>query len=110
MKMNKKIKSLLYSFDFSGLVPQFRVLNYDSYRSIFSSIVSIIIIISSIGFSIYSIVDYLKFDNPSISFIKRIDNASNRTVLLKDTLFMFQTYGFCDNINNPFNVEFSYQA
>ena len=97
--MNKKIKSLLYSFDFSGLVPQFRVLNYDSYHSIFSLIVSIIIIMSSIGFSIYSIVNYFQFNNPSITFIKRMDSQLNRTIFLKDTFFMFRAYGFCNNEN-----------
>ena len=46
--MNKKIKLLLYYFDFTGVTPQFRILNYDSYRSIFSSILSILIILFSI--------------------------------------------------------------
>ena len=90
--MCPKIKLFLYTFDFIGMVPQFRILKYDSYKSIFSIIISIIIIISSIGFAIYSIIDYIKFNNPSISYLIRFDNKLNNTIFLKDTLFMFRAY------------------
>ena len=88
--MCPKIKSFLYTFDFIGMVPQFRILKYDSYKSIFSSIISIIITIASIVFSIYSIIDYLKFNNPTIYYLQRYDNQLNNTIFLKDTLFMFR--------------------
>ena len=96
------VKLFLYTFDFTGLVPQFRILKYNSYKSIVSTIISIIIIIFSISFSIYSIIEYIKFDNPSISYLKRYDNASNNTIFIKDTLFMFKAHGYCNerNINN----------
>ena len=90
--MCPNVKLFLYTFDFIGIVPQFRILKYNSYKSIFSSIISIIITISFIGFSIYSIIDYLKFKNPSISYLKGYDNSSNHTTLLNDTLFMFRVY------------------
>ena len=90
--MCSNAKLFFYSFDFIGIVPQFRILKYDSYKSIFSTIISIIITISSIVFSIYSIIDYIKFNNPSISYLIRFDNASNNTIFLKDTLFMFRAY------------------
>ena len=85
-------KLFFYSFDFIGIVPQFRILKYDSYKSIFSTIISIIITISSIAFTIYSIIDYIKFKNPSISYLIRFDNTLNNTIFLKDTLFMFRAY------------------
>jgi len=90
--MCSNVKLFLYTFDFIGIVPQFRILKYNMYKSIFSSIISIIITISFIGFSIYSIIDYLKFKNPSISYLKGYDNTSNHTILLNDTLFMFRAY------------------
>ena len=90
--MCSNAKLFFYSFDFIGIVPQFRIFNYDSYKSIFSTIISIIITISSIVFTIYSIIDYIKFNNPSISYLIRFDNALNNTIFLKDTLFMFRAF------------------
>ena len=110
MDIYTNAKLLFYSFDFIGLVPQLRIFKYDSYKSIFSTIISIIIIISSIGFSLYSIIDYIKFNNPSISYLKRYDNASNNTILLKDTLFMFKAVGYCNNFQNKYNLDFEYKA
>jgi len=47
---------------------------------------------SSIIFTIYSIIDYIKFNNPSISYLIRFDNSLNNTIYLRDTLFMFRFY------------------
>ena len=102
--MCPKVKLFLYYFDFIGIVPQFRILKYDSYKTIFSSIISIIITISLLGFSIYSIIDYLKFENPSISYLKKYDYATNNTILLKDTLFMFKAKKIYNN-NNEANLD-----
>ena len=100
-----KAKLLLYSLDFSGLVPQFRILNYDSYKSIFSTIISFMVILFSLCFAINFTINYFLFKNPSISYLKRFDNASNRTINLKDTLFMFRVFGKCDN---NYNLEYEY--
>ena len=70
----------LYAFDFSGIIPQFRILKFDSYKSIFSTIISFIIIISSIGFFIYSIFDYIKYNNCTISYFKGYDKSLNKTI------------------------------
>ena len=103
--MCSNVKLFLYTFDFIGMVPQFRILKNDSYKSIFSSIISIIITIASIVFSIYSIIDYLKFNNPTISYLKRYDNALNNTIFLKDTLFMFKVYNmFMYNFRQRFTI------
>ena len=102
-----KAKLLLYSLDFSGLVPQFRILNYDSYKSIFSTIISFMVILFSLCFAINFTINYFLFKNPSISYLKRFDNASNRTINLKDTLFMFRVFGNCD-CDNYSDLEFEY--
>ena len=104
--MSPKIKLFLYRFDFIGIVPQFRILKYDSYRSIFSLITSIIITIVFIAFSIYSIIDYLKFNDPSISYLNRYDNALNNTIFIKDILLMFRAYNIYDidyNLSKYYN-------
>ena len=93
--MGNSAKLFFYYLDFSGIIPQFRILSNNSYKSIPSAIISIIIIISSITFSIYSFIDYMKFDNPSVFYLKRFDNISNKTLLLKDTLFMFRVQPLC---------------
>ena len=98
--MCPKIKLFLYRFDFIGIVPQFRILKYDSFRSIFSLITSIIITIASIVFSIYSIIDYLKFNNSTISYLNRYDNTLNNTIFIKDILLMFRAYKFYYIDNN----------
>ena len=81
---------MLYIFFSGHNQSQFRILNIDSYKSIPSTIISIIIIISSITFSFYSIIEYMKFDSPSIFYLKKYDNISNKTLLLKDILFILK--------------------
>jgi len=90
--MCTNVKLFLYRFDFIGIIPQFRILKNDNYKSIVSTIISIIIALTSVGFSIYSIIDYLKFNNPSISYLIRNNYKSNNTIFLKDTLLMFKFY------------------
>ena len=93
--MANNTKLWFYSLDISGIKPQFRILNNDSYKSIPSTIISVIIIVSSITFSIYSIIEYIEINNPSIFYLQKYDNISNKTLLLKDTLFMFDVEGLC---------------
>ena len=97
-----------YYLDFSGIIPQFRILNNNRYKSIPSTIISIIIIIFSITFSIYSIIEYMKYDSPSIFYLKKYDNISNKTLLLKDTLFMLRASAIC---TEPYSLlELEYKA
>ena len=105
--MSNKVKSFFYTFDFSGLVPQLRILHYDSYKSIPSIIISIIIIISSISFFTYSIIEYMKFNNPSIIYLKNYDTEFNKDIILKDTLFMFQFEAMCIEDNRIIEVEYN---
>ena len=48
--MTLKIKPILLKCDFIGFVPQFRIFDESRYKSIFSSLLSIILIIYSLGF------------------------------------------------------------
>ena len=60
-----KIKPIIYKCDFIGLTPQLRILDETRYKSIFSSILSIFIIIFSIAFVSYSFSEYIK-QNPNV--------------------------------------------
>ena len=57
--MGIKFKQILLKIDFIGLTPQLHILNDNKYKSIFSSILSILIILFSIVFVSYSFVDYV---------------------------------------------------
>ena len=63
--MPLKIKSLLLKTDFIGFIPQLRILEETRYKTLFSSILSIIIIIFSVAFAFYSFLDYLN-QNPNV--------------------------------------------
>ena len=98
--MLEKMRSCLFLFDFMGLYPNLRILNNDNYKSTFSSTISVLIILLSLSFSVYSIIDYLN-QNPIISYYKSVDNEVNKTIKLSDTFIMFNITTNC-----PVNFDF----
>ena len=88
--MNKNCYSYIYTFDLIGANPQLLIFNNRRYKTLFSSITSIIIIIFSIIFSIMSLIDFLKYENPIIVYSKDNDPKTKRNIFIKDTLLMFQ--------------------
>ena len=88
--MSNGFTSFLNKFDLVGVTPQLLIFNNKRYKSILSSIISILILIFSIGFGIFSFIEYLKFENPSIVYSKDNDQTTKRLIDIKDTLFMFQ--------------------
>ena len=109
--MYKNIKPFLYKFDFIGLIPEFRILNNNRYKSFISSLLSILIVLLSFTFGLYSIIDYIIYSSPSISYLKKYDVSTNRTILLKDSLFMFKIHGYCNNnISDEINDDINYTA
>ena len=98
--MFKNCQSFLYRFDLIGINPQLLIFNNSRYKTIFSSIISIIIIIVSIIFGILSFSEYLKFENPIIVYSKDNDSKTKRVISIKDTLLMFQLI----DTTNPFTI------
>ena len=92
--MGFKSKQILLKCDFIGPIPEFRILDETRYKSIFSSILSILLIIFSIVFVIYSFIEYLN-QNPKIEYYKNNDNSTNKTFLISDSLLMFQFPFIC---------------
>ena len=88
--MIRKIKNILYSFDLIGPNPQLYIFNNNGYKTFFSFIISLIIIIFSVFFTIFSLVEYFKYESPMISYTKGNDKSTKREILLKDTFLMFQ--------------------
>ena len=87
--MEKKFKDYLYVLDLLGNPPQLRIFNEDNYKSIFSTILSILLIVISILFAILSLIDYLKYNNPIVVYSKDNDKETNRSILLNDILIIF---------------------
>ena len=94
-----KIKSLLLKTDFIGFIPQLRILEETRYKSLFSSILSIIIIIFSVAFVFYSFVDYLN-QNPNVLYYKNNDLITNKTYTISNSLLMFQKSFSCISNNS----------
>ena len=89
-----KIKPIIYKCDFIGLTPQLRILDETRYKSLFSSILSIFIIIFSIAFVSYSFSEYIK-QNPNVEYYKNNDYSTNKTFEISDSLLMFRYNFFC---------------
>ena len=100
--MFSSCNSFLYLFDIIGTTPQLFIFKNKRYKSIFSSLLSIIIIFISIAFSILSLVDYLKYDNPNIIYFKNNDKNGEINFLLKDFLLVFQLVDSIDS--TTFNI------
>jgi len=88
--MLSKISNILYNFDLIGPSPQLYIFNNNRYKTFFSFIISIIIIMFSVIFTIFSLVQYFKYQSPMISYTRSNDKSTNREILLKDTFLMFQ--------------------
>ena len=104
--MSKENKSFLFLIDFVGLYPNLRIFNYDNYKSTFSSFISIIIILFSASFSIYSFLEYLN-QNPIVNYYKSFDNLVNKSFPLNNTFLMFKLLPYCSNNNIP---QFNYNS
>ena len=103
--MPTNIKSFLYKFDFIGIIPQLHIFNYDRNKTIYSSLASIIIILVSISFGIYSLTEFINQD-PIISYYKNNDFKTNRTIFLNNTFLMFKVEYFINNTYNFSDIVF----
>ena len=88
--MLNKFINFLYYYDQIGPNPKLYIFNKRRYKSIFSLILSIFIIIISTVFILYSFINYIINERPSIIYTKNNDNNEERKIYLKDTLLMFQ--------------------
>ena len=94
-----KIKPLLLKCDFIGFIPQFRIMDDIRYKSIFSSLLSIILIVFFIAFASYSFIEYVH-QIPKIEYYKNNDYGTNKTFTISNSLFMFKYDFFCSSNNS----------
>ena len=92
--MDAKCLSYLYALDLLSLTPQLRIFNQSSYKTTFSLLFTMIIILISIALSIYLLVDFFRFENPVVIYTKENDKITNRTIKLKDTFFIFGLFDY----------------
>ena len=96
----ESIKNFILQLDLLGPTPSLTIFNNNNYKSFKSAIISILGIFIIIAFSLYSIIDFFKFDNPAIIYLKETSQTNNITLNLNDILFMFQiNYDTSLNIN-----------
>ena len=88
--MFKNCKTFLYTFDLIGVSPQLLIFNNKRYKSILSSTISIIILLSSLAIIIFSLTQYLKYQNPLVSYSKSNDEETERKMVLNDNFIMFE--------------------
>ena len=88
--MFEKSKLFLYPFDLIGTTPRLFIFNNDRYKTILTSLLSIIIFLFALAFTLFSLVQYFNYDNPIVFYSKSSDDKSKREIFLKDTFLMFQ--------------------
>ena len=88
--MLNKILNFLYNFDLIGPTPKLFIFNKERYQSIFSLVLSLVIVCISIAFTLYSLINYIKNDRPTVVYSKSNDQNEQRKIYLKDSLLMFQ--------------------
>ena len=101
--MNSKIKNCIINFDILGPTPSLKIFNEDKFKSFIISIITIIGLALIISFLIYSFIDYLKFNNPTIVYWKDNTQSRNLTLNLSDILLMVQiNHSHTLNLNDPY--------
>ena len=99
-----KMKSILFSFDFLGIAPQMEILNNKIYKSIFSSLLSLITIIFSVTFGIYSFIEFIN-QKPMIDYHKNNDFVTKKTIKINESFIMFKINATNKN-NGISNISF----
>ena len=87
-----KFKNILYFCDILGLQHKLRIFNRDNYKSTYSAILSIFVIFLGLSFTVYSLIVYFNYANPSIVYSKDNDKSTSRSILLSDALLLFGLY------------------
>ena len=105
--MANTFKSIIFNIDFLGIIPQLKIFNSNIYKSIFSSIFSIIVIIFSVGFGIYSFIEFIN-QNPMIDYYKTNDFITNKTIKISDSFIMFQIMAL--DLDYEYRANLSYES
>ena len=100
--MLEKFRNILYAIDLISTKPELFIFKDNKYKSLLSSILSFLILLCSIAFGLYSLIEYLKYNSPNVVYSKANDLTTKRVINLKDIFLMFQiveTANFYNNID-----------
>ena len=103
--MARIFKSILFKLDFIGIIPQMKIFNNNIYKSMLSSIFSIIVIIFSIFFGIFSFI-YFFNQNPMVVYYKTNDFITNKTIEISKSFIMFRALALDCDYENKTNLLF----
>jgi len=103
--MAKIVKSILFKLDFIGIIPQMKIFNNNIYKSLLSSIFSLIVIIFSMAFGIYSFIEFFN-QNPMIDYYKTNDFITNKTIEISKSFIMFKALALDCDYENITNLTF----
>ena len=68
--MLNKVINFLYNFDVIGQNPKLYIFNKERYKSVFSLVLSLFMIIISTVFIIYSFINYIINERPNVVYTK----------------------------------------
>ena len=92
--MLNKVINFLYNFDIIGPSPKLYIFNKERYQSIFSLILSVLIIFLTIIFILYSLINYIENERPTVLYSKSNDKNEKREMYLNESLIMLQLVDF----------------
>ena len=92
--MLNKVINFLYNFDIIGPSPKLYIFNKERYQSIFSLILSVLIILATIIFILYSLINYIENERPTVLYSKSNDKNEKREMYLNESLIMLQLVDF----------------
>jgi len=107
-------ESILYKIDLVGASPKLLIFKNQRYKSLLSLLISLLIIIASIIFTIYTLIEYFKYQSPIVVYSKDNEIETNRTINIKDSILIFQLVDTSNwlSINNSiayYEAEYSIQ-
>ena len=98
--MLEKFRNILYAIDLISIKPELYIFKDNKYKSLLSSILSFLILLCSIAFGLYSLIEYLKYNSPNVVYSKANDLTTKRVINLKDIFLMFQIVENANFYNN----------
>ena len=83
-------ESIIYKIDLVGISPQLLIFKSQKYKSILSLLISIMLIMTTIIYTILTLYDYFKYQNPIVINSKDNDQETNRKINLRDSFLLLQ--------------------
>ena len=98
-------RSCFFNLDILSNPPSLRIFGNYNYKTTWSTLISIIVMIFSFGFALYASLEFCHFEQPNIFYLKT--NSYNKTLSLNlnEILLMFKIgHAYIDDINIYENI------